>query len=268
MQRRCHHAVVYYQFERLAGHAGLVHGVFTRRGGVSAPPFDTLNVGSTVGDNLAHVRENRARMAAAMSVRDEETRTTWQVHGAEVLVVRAGEAPSWPPPKADGVVTADPGVPLVMRFADCVPLLLYDPVKRAIGLAHAGWRGTLAGAGPATVRAMAEAFGSRPQDIIAGIGPSIGPCCYEVGPEVVDAVQRVFHGAHNLILPSPNGGRPHLDLWAANERALRAAGVHQIEVSEMCTYCLRSEFYSHRREQGKTGRFGALIALQGTGNMG
>lgn len=262
MQRSQSDQLLFYQFDALAAQPRLVHGVFTRKGGVSPAPYESLNVGSTVGDDLSHVQENRARMAQAMNVRDDDTRTTWQVHGADVLTVRQGDAQEWPPQKADGIITADP-VPLVMRFADCVPLVMYDPVRHVIGMAHAGWRGTIAGAGPATVRAMVEQFGSNPADLIAGIGPSIGPCCYEVGSEVVVEVKCAFADAPDLIHPASNGDGPHLDLWAANERALREAGVEHIEVAEMCTACRVDEFYSHRRERGKTGRFGVVLALRG-----
>ncbi len=264
MQRTHHNDLVYYQFEALSAYSELAHGVFARKGGVSPAPFDSLNVGSTVGDELSNVLENRARIADVMAVLDQETRTTWQVHGADVLVVRSGDPQLWPPPKADGVICAD-SVPLVMRFADCVPVVLYDPVRRVVGLAHAGWRGTVAGATPATVRAMADTFGTQADDIIAGIGPSIGPCCYEVGPEVIAEVQRAFHGGDGLVRPGVNGRGAHLDLWAANARALRDSGVHRIEISEMCTSCRVDEFFSHRRERGKTGRFGVLIALREQG---
>lgn len=261
MHRRQHNNLVFYQFHSVSQYPALAHGVFTRRGGVSPPPYESLNIGSTVGDTLSNVVTNRTRMAEAMSIRDEETRTTWQVHGAEVLTVRQGDQQEWPPHKADGIITSDP-VPLVMRFADCVPIVLYDPVHGAVGLAHAGWRGTIAGAGPATVRAMSQHYGSRPSDIIAGIGPSIGPCCYEVGPEVIEGIEQAFGGKGGLVRSAEDGGGTHLDLWAANERSLREAGVEQIETAMICTSCRVGEFYSHRRERGTTGRFGAVIALR------
>lgn len=253
----------FYQFEHLSGIAGLSHGVFTRWGGVSEGPFHALNVGSTVGDDPEHVRANREQLAMALGVRDADTRTTWQVHGADVLIVRRGDPAGWPPPQADGIITPDPGIPLVMRFADCVPLILYDPVQRVLGLAHAGWRGTVAGAGPATVERMAEVFGSKPGDILAGIGPSIGPCCYEVGDEVVEQVGRAFGPVEGLVHRSAaNGKNPHLDLWAANEHALRLAGVGHVEQSGICTACNTHEFYSHRAESGRTGRFGVLAVIE------
>ena|SRR5690554_5983307 len=266
MERVKHQDVVFYQFTALRPVTGLVHGIFTRRGGASAPPFDSLNVGSTVGDDPDSVLANRRRVAEVMGFDERDTRTVWQVHGSDVFVARRGEPATDPPPQADGIITADPGLPLVMRFADCVPLVFYDPARRVIGLAHAGWRGTVAGVGPATVRAMVRHFGSRPGDIIAGIGPAIGPCCYEVGEEVIVQVRESFPGEDRLIIPPLNGHRgPHFDLWAANEIALRDAGVGYVETARLCTSCLSYEFFSHRAEAGRTGRFAALIALKDEG---
>jgi polyphenol oxidase len=141
--------------------------------------------------------------------------------------------------------------------------VLYDPLHRAVGIAHAGWKGTLLGAGTSTLAAMSNRYGTRPDDVVAGIGPSIGPCCYEVGLEVVQGVEEAFTSSNNLIVPSTNGGGPHFDLWAANETSLREAGVEQIEVARLCTACNTHEFYSHRREHGNTGRFGVLVTLRG-----
>jgi YfiH family protein len=255
--------LVFYRFDRLAGMSGLEHGVFTRLGGVSSGPYESLNVGSTVGDEPANVQVNRARVAGTMGVRDADTRTTWQVHSADVLLIGGREPQDWPPPKADAIITDRVGVPLIMRFADCVPVVLYDPVRHALGLAHAGWRGTVTGIAPAAVEAMRDAFGCRPEDLIAGIGPAIGPCCYEVGPEVVAQVRDAFGDADSLIhRPSPNGRNPRFDLWEANRRALREAGIEQVEVAGMCTACNTHEFYSHRAEAGRTGRFGLLAVLR------
>jgi len=266
MQRVTHHDLVYYQFDRLARAFGVAHGVFTRLGGVSPKPFDSLNVGSTVGDEIANVQANRESMAAALGACDADTRTTWQIHGADVVVARGRAAQGWPPPQADGIITNERELPLAMRFADCVPLVFYDPVQQAIGLAHAGWRGTVAGIGPATIKAMEGAFGSRPADIIAGIGPSIGPCCYEVGADVTQQIEDSFGTLEGLIhRQAGNGNRPHLDLWVANRLALAQAGVTVIEVAGICTASNTDEFFSHRAEAGQTGRFGALISLSGAG---
>jgi YfiH family protein len=258
MQRIAHDGLIYYRFESLLG---VRHGIFTRLGGVSQEPFRSLNVGATVGDAPENVRENRQCLYGEMAVAEESVRTTWQVHGAEVWVAEGETPQSSPPPQADGIITQRPGLALAMRFADCVPLLFHDPIRQVVGIAHAGWPGTLAGIGPATIRAMQQVFGSNPADIAAGIGPSIGPCCYEVGPDVVEGVRRAFDGAAETLLKPGKGERLHFDLWAANALALRQAGVERIEVANLCTACHADLFFSHRAEHGRTGRFGAVIVL-------
>jgi hypothetical protein len=268
MERIRNNGLVYYQFEQLRYQDGLKHGIFTRRGGVSSSPYDSLNVGSTVGDDAGHVAINRQKIAATMGYPEAMVRTTWQVHGAEVLVVRKDDPQLWPPAQADALITNEGDIPLMMRFADCVPLLFFDPVQKAAGIAHAGWRGTIAGVGPAVVRRMVEEYGSRPQDMIAGIGPSIGPCCYEVGPEVVASVQDAhLPGWDDLVIPPVNGHGAHLDLWLANQRQLEAEGVGQIAAAQLCTNCHLHEFFSHRGEAGRTGRFGAVIMLGAKGQL-
>ncbi len=264
MQRVTQDGLVYYQFGQFQPYPDLVHGVFTRLGGTSHEPFDSLNVGMTVGDDMANVQANRGRMARSLGIRDKDVRSTWQVHGADVVVVRDRSAQSWPLPQADGIITQERNLPLAMRFADCAPLVFFDPIQKVIGLAHAGWRGTLAGIGPATIKTMEGAFGSRPADICVGIGPAIGPCCYEVGPEVIDQFGEQFGTLEGLVhRHAKNDQRPHLDLWAANAIALRRAGVQQIEIAGICTASTTNEFFSHRAAGGKTGRFGVLIMLRG-----
>jgi hypothetical protein len=148
-----------------------------------------------------------------------------------------------------------------MRFADCVPILAFDPERKAIGIAHAGWKGTLAKAGPAMVEAMNIHFSSRPQDIRIVLGPSIGPDHYEIGQDVVSGVERVFKGQSERILLRHNG-RTSLDLWTANRLLLEGVGVEKIEVAAICTACHPEDWFSHRAERGRTGRFGALIGLR------
>lgn len=259
MERVSAGGLAYYRFSDLP----LVHGVFTRLGGVSAPPWDSLNVGSTVGDDPAAVARNHALMWDALGVDGAQACSVWQVHSAEVVVgeqVRPEQVRSEQVRKADAMVTDRAGLPLVMRFADCVPILLYDAVRGAIGMAHAGWRGTVAGVGPAAVRAMARAFGSRPGDIWAGIGPSIGVSHYRVGEEVVAAVEAAFGGPDGLVRRADDGGA-YLDLWSANRLALERAGVGEVVVAGICTASRTHEFYSHRAEGGRTGRFGAVLVL-------
>lgn len=249
----------YYQYDSFA-HLDVVHGVFARHGGVSAAPWASLNMSISVGDSRANVRENRERAFRALGRLPNSVADAWQVHSTTVIVAEHPRDLSVDAPQADALITNRPEVTLFLRFADCVPILLFDPKRRAVGIVHAGWRGTLQKAAAVTVRAMAERYGSEPADIIAGIGPSIGPERYEVGPEVVAATRAAFNGQSDELL-LPIHGRTHLDLWAANALQLRQAGVEQIEVAGLCTASHTHDFFSHRGEHGQTGRFGALIAL-------
>ncbi len=259
MQLRTTDGIRYYEFDSLAA-VGVVHGILARHGGVSPAPYYSLNLSISTGDTRANVRANRERAFQALGRAPGSLADLWQVHSADVVAAEAPNGTRDYQAKADALVTDRPEVTLFLRFADCVPILVYDPIRRAVGLAHAGWRGTLLDMAGATVRALMERYRSRPADLLAAVGPAIGPCHYAVGPEVVEAVQRVF-GRHAQGLLHPENGSVHLDLWAANAHCLRAAGVEQIEVAGLCTACNTGDFYSHRAEQGRTGRFGALIAL-------
>lgn len=253
--------VVYYQFGQWANSDDLTHGVFTRIGGVSATPFASLNVGGTVGDDPAAVQENLRRIYESMEAEVQDVCTVWQVHSADVVIADQPVPGRRWLARADGMVTNQPEVVLTMRFADCVPILFHDPKQRAIGIAHAGWRGTVAQVTANTVQMMVDAFGSDPADIQAAIGPSIGPDHYQVGEEVVQAVQAAFGTTDGLIQRAADGSA-YLDLWASNKLALERAGVRQIEVAEICTATNTSEFFSHRAEKGKTGRFCAVIKMR------
>ena len=258
MQRINHDGIVFYRFERLADEYGLDHAIFTRRGGVSLPPFASLNVGHTVGDDLRVVEVNHHRALAALGLRRRDVATCYQVHAARVGVVGPDDRGNVRP-KTDALVTAAAELVLMLRFADCVPVLFYDRQRRVIGLAHAGWRGVTSRVVLATVETLVRAFGCRPADMWAGVGPSIGPCCYQVGQEVVEQVGGVLDGG---ALFHQVNGRAHLDLWAAVQCQLVEAGVRQIDVAELCTACDTDEWFSHRAEGGKTGRFGVVIGLR------
>lgn len=255
--------MAYYQFETMFSLPVLRHGVFTRLGGSSSGAFASLNVGSTVGDDPDAVRHNRARMAGALGLQDADVRSVWQVHGVEVVVARRSDHLGELPPQADILLTDEPDLPLAMRFADCVPILIVDPVRRVLGMVHAGWRGTVLNAAGAAVAAMANVFGSSPADLIAGVGPSIGPERYEVGPEVISQVESAFDDSDGLLRASERPGHAYLDLWEANRRLLTGAGAGQVEVAALCTAEHSNEFFSHRAEHGRTGRFGMLAMLEG-----
>ncbi|MFQ3535127.1 MAG: peptidoglycan editing factor PgeF [Aggregatilineales bacterium] len=253
---------IYYQFEQWANEPALKHAIFTRLGGSSQAPFATLNVGSTVGDDPAHVRANLSKIYETLSMDGRCACTVWQVHSADCIVVeRPHPTQSWLA-QADGMVTNRPNLPLIMRFADCVPILLYDPKRRAIGIGHAGWRGTVGGMAQSLLHMMKAAYGTQPADVQAAIGPSISAARYQVGQEVVQAVASALGGADGLIHRDEHG-HSYFDLWEANRRALEHAGVRQIEMSGLCTATHTHEFYSHRAENGKTGRFAAVFMLRG-----
>ncbi len=238
----------------------LTQAVITRQGGVSPSPWDSLNVGGTVGDDVEHVRENRARSFAALGRTLASLFDVWQVHSADAVYADAPRRVHEDYHKADIILTDKPDVTLYMRFADCVPILFHDPKKGVVGITHAGWMGTVRGASAATVKAMQEHYGSKPKDILAAIGPSIGVDHYEVGADVISQVEQAF-GPDAKRLVELRDGKTYLDLWAANRRQLEKSGVQQIEVSGLCTACHLDDWYSHRAEKGRTGRFGALIAL-------
>ena len=254
-------SAIYYQFEQWANESALQHGIFTRLGGSSQAPFATLNVGSTVGDDPAHVRANLTQIYETLGVDGKRACTVWQVHSADCVVVDQPHPTQDWLAQADGMVTDRRGVPLIMRFADCVPILLYDPKQHAIGIGHAGWRGTVRGVVQSLLRTMGAAYGTRPTDVQVAIGPSISVARYQVGEEVVQAVADAFGGTDSLIHRDEDG-RAYFDLWAANWLALERAGVRQIEISGICTATHTDEFYSHRAENGKTGRFAAVFMLK------
>lgn len=240
---------------------GVPHAIFGRLGGYSQPPFDSLNTGHTVGDALEAVEANMARICQTLGVAPDDLVTARLVHGTRVAVVGPTDR-GRVVPATDGLCTASPEVVLFLRFADCVPLFLFDTRTGAVGLGHAGWKGTVEGMAAAMVRAMQQAFGSRPQEMVGAIGPAIGPCCYEVGPDVEGLVCRTLPHLAQDVLWSRNG-RVHFDLWEANRRQLVDAGVAQVEVSAVCTACRRDLFFSHRADRGRTGRFGVAIRSPG-----
>jgi polyphenol oxidase len=249
----------YYQFDSFP--AQVTQAVFTRQGGVSPAPWDSLNVGGTVGDAVERVRENRVRSCAALGRPFESLFDVWQVHSADAVCADAPRDPRQELTQADIIFTDKRAVTLYMRFADCVPIFLHDRARGVVGLAHAGWLGTVRDVATTAVRTMRARYGSKPADILAGIGPSIGVDHYEIGHDVIMKVQQAF-GPQAAGLLQARGGRTYLDLWAANAAQLRAAGVEKIQVAGLCTACHLDDWFSHRAEKGKTGRFGALIALE------
>jgi YfiH family protein len=257
MLRKETNGVVWYAFEELA-ESGVVHALLTRLGGASAPPFDALNLGHTVGDDLVAVEENHERAFAAMGIHHEQVVSPYQVHGTHVRLVSQAHTGTTQP-ATDGLLTTTPGVALLLRFADCVPILLFDAKHRAVGMIHSGWKGAAGNIAAAAVAAFARHAGSQPGDLWAGIGPAIGPCCYEVGAEMTDTISQISPKGIE-VLQRRDGGL-YLDLPGLVRAQLAEAGVKQITLSNICTACHTEEWFSHRAENGHTGRFGALAML-------
>lgn len=249
----------YYQFDIFKGQP-IFHAVLTRQGGVSKAPYESLNLGGTVGDKPENVLANHQRIFQAFGYDFNSRFDVWQVHGSKIICADAPRELDKPHQKADGILTDNPAVTLLMRFADCVPILLFDPVKNVIGIVHAGWQGTYKNIAGIATEKMAERYGSDPNNIMAGIGPSICHRCYEVGIEVYETFIESF-GKDAESFFTWRDHAPHLNLWEANRYNLMKAGVWQIEVSGICTGCDLNLWYSHRIERGKTGRFGVLMRL-------
>jgi YfiH family protein len=260
-------ALPVYRFALLKEDSRLVHAVFTRSGGVSPEPWASLNLGHSVGDDPSAVQINHDRVYRALGISPAQSVTCHLRHGAEVLSVTAAHGGSVLGP-ADALITGHRGVYLTMRFADCTPILLHDPVRGAVGLVHAGWRGTVQNVAGAAVKAMVSGLGCSSRNITAVIGPAIGPCCYQVGEEVIQAVQASLQSGIFVndeaddLFTRRNGSYAYFDLWEANRRQLAAAGVGRVVVAGICTACHTDQFFSHRAEAGRTGRFGVVIGYR------
>lgn len=263
---------VYLQFERLSQVAGLRHAVFTRKGGFSAPPFDGLNVAASTGDNPATARRNQAVVAQAVGLELISARIA---HGSDHHIVeRQSSAESVASLRqralhsvADAMMTTETGLGLFWGFGDCSPILLYDPRNRVAALAHGGWRGAAAAIGPKTIDTMSERYGSRPEELIAGVGPSIQSCCYQVNDEIHAAFQRDPRAGDNAVFErhEDEHGKSglFLDVTASNARQLLASGVREehLDIAPYCTGCEADLFYSHRKRPHADGRFGVVIGL-------
>lgn len=257
MIRRNDRGLPTYEFES-AAFEGLVHSVFTRLGGVSRGPYATLNVGNGVGDDESAVAENHTRIYSYLEIEASRVSTSFQVHGNRVAVVDRSDAGK-PQGNTDGLVTAAPNLALFLRFADCQPILLFDPNRHAVGLVHAGWRGVAQAIARRAVETMHEEYGSRPEDLVVGLGPAIGPCCYVVGQDVAASMGYALPDWERVM--TAENGAWRFDLTGANAQQLQAAGVRQIERAEICTACRHDEFFSHRADNGLTGRFAVVVHL-------
>lgn len=246
----------------------IIHGFSTRMGGVSAAPWDSLNLDDRRGDTIENVRENFRRLAAALGVNAEKMVLSRQVHRDDVRPVTEADAGKglWREQdydSADALVTDVAGLSLVVFSADCNVILLHDPVRRVIGAAHAGWRGTALGIAAKTVQTMTDTYGCRAEDIHAAVGPAIGQCCFETDGDVPAALRAVLGSEADRHI-AWNGHKYHIDLKGINALWLRKAGVAQIDICDHCTACRRELYWSHRKQGNARGSQIAMIALEDT----
>lgn len=240
---------------------GAIHGFFTRKGGVSSGEFSSLNLGGLSGDKRENVIENRRRVFDGVGADVNTLFDVWQVHSNSTVFAESPRGLTEPHQKADSIFTDKPNVTLMMRFADCVPIILYDPTRRIVGLIHAGWIGTVNQIVTEAMQSVCRHYGTKPDSFIAGIGPSIGPDHYIIGQDVYQKALPVFRDKEGEIFFQDNGNL-HFDLWKANEYLLHKAGVKTVLQANICTACDTENWYSHRTENGKTGRFGAILRLE------
>ncbi len=266
---RKHNNVQYIQFPHLENTGLVHHGFSTKHGGVSTHHYSSMNLSFTRGDNPMSVKENFVLFSEAIGVEGDSLVFSDQIHETEIR--RVGRADrgkgihrSSDIISVDGLMTNEPGVTLTTFYADCVPLFFLDPINKAIGLTHAGWRGTVKGIGPITVKAMVEAFDTNPSDLLVGIAPSIGPCCYEVtGDVIMEFEKRTNRVILDKIVQRVDETHYMLDLWEANKMLLIEAGVKEenIVVTDLCTKCHHEDFYSHRVMGKDRGSLAAMMAL-------
>ena len=244
--------------------AGAVHCFSTRFGGVSRGYLSSLNLGVHRGDEPENVKKNYEILGAAVGFRPEDLVFTHQIHSDIVRRVGAGDRGEGLEREVsrdcDGLITGEPGVALAVFSADCTPILLYDPVRRAVGAVHAGWRGTAAGICAKAVEAMSREFGTDSADLRAAIGPCIGPCCFETGPEVPEAMRAAL-GADAEAAVRPAGEKYYVNLKELNRLWLRRCGVVHIDVSPDCTHCQPERFWSHRHTGFDRGAQAAIIQI-------
>ena len=262
--------VVYLTFPALERETAVYHGFSTRFGGVSEGIYHSMNLSFTRGDQEAAVKENFCRISSAIGFPSESIVTSDQTHTTNVRVVTeedrgCGITKPRSYTDVDGMVTNVPGLTLATFYADCVPLYFYDPVHRAIGLSHSGWRGTVGKIGKVTVETMARVYGTKPEDVLAAIGPSICQECYEVSADVIEQFRGAFEEKDwNDLFYAKENGKYQLNLWKANEKIFLEAGIlpEHISLSNLCTCCNPKFLFSHRASHGKRGNLAAFLGIQ------
>lgn len=267
LKENCKGDVLYYSFPSLDALGFVRHGFSTRLGGVSEGTFASMNLGFNRGDDDAAVTENYRRICAAIGVKAEDVVLSAQTHTTNIYNATAADRGRGITRErgytdVDGLITDEPNVVLCTHYADCVPLFFADPVRRVVATSHGGWRGTVGGIAQATVERMTSDYGCRAQDIIAGIGPSIGRCCFEVDTPVFEAFSQLSL-FDDTCFTADGGDKYHIDLWEVNRRFMLAAGVRadNITVTDVCTRCHPDVLWSHRYTGGQRGSLAAFIAL-------
>ena len=263
MYRQENGVLVTYHFEsfdpKLVNHA-----FYTRMGGVSEGAYSQLNLGGTNGDRPEHVRANHIKLFENFGMPFESRFDVWQVHGDTIHFTDTPRPETQKHQPGDAIFTQNPDVTLIMRFADCVPIMIHDPEKKVVGLVHAGWQGTLIEVGAVAIRAAVKQYGCNPATMRVGIGPSICGHCYQIGAEVRSQFYKKWgEKAFDFIAESSNGY--HLELWAATECIMRSTGIQQLQQSHLCTAENLHERYFYRTDTGLTGRFAVDISWTSKG---
>lgn len=256
-------------FPHLVHHQELLQAVSTRHGGVSTGSYSSLNLGFHVGDNQDAVKRNHELVSQSLQFDLASLISCQQIHHNSIALIDPSYhgkncfLPAHALPETDGLISDVPGITLMTRYADCVPLFFYSPARHTVALAHAGWKGTLGHIGPRVVELLSEAMKCQRQDIRVALGPSIGPCCYEISSSMAVQAARELAGGGKCLRES-RGTRLLFNLWQANKRELLHAGIREenLYCANLCTACNVNRFFSYRKEKGVTGRFGAFIGLR------
>jgi len=249
----------YYCFESFSS-LNIPHGFFSRIGGCSPVPWNTLNMATSVGDSQSNVINNRNKILTTLNRSENSIFDSWQVHGNAVLISNEPRKIHETHKRGDGIVTDNSSVTLMMLFADCVPIFLFDPRHHVVAIAHAGWQGTVNRISESVVKTLVTHFETRPCELVIGIGPSIGVDHYEIGLDVKSEVESKLGIIARKSLRLVNK-RTYFDLWYANQAILQELGILRIEVANICTACDTTTWFSHRGENGKTGRFAGVLGL-------
>jgi YfiH family protein len=244
----------------------LVHAFTTRLGGDTPEPLNWFNLGRhwPTEESRVEAMKNRRTLCEALNLDASQLTVPGQQHTTNIFLLKEGEEKGLALPNYDGVATSAVSHPILLHFADCTPVMLVDPKQRVLCVMHAGWRGTAGGIVTKGVQLLHAALGCNPSDMVAAVGPAIGPCCYETGEEVEHALTATISDpeARQQVIQRGPTGKPHPDLKAVNAVQLYEAGVGQVDITSWCTACRPDLFYSHRQSGGKTGRQGALACLQ------